>query len=275
MTSSVLTAHDRAASPAPSSPSRSTWREAASALQPVPRRGPPPLRRGPDFEGNAPTTDGFPAYRAETPSGASPKSTVAAWPASAAVAIPARSAPPTATIATFLTSRVSVAMRTWSTPSAEAVRAREALREEADEQRRRQADDVQVVALDLLDEGGAAALDRIPAGASLPLAVRQVVGELTRRELPEGDARGVVLDDLPARREQAEARDDDMRLACELLEHLLRLLGARGLAVDPAAERDRGVDAQHRTVACLRSDRARLPERVLADELDRVRFRRV
>src|SRR5687768_18009863 len=74
MTSSVLTAHDRAASPAPSSPSRSTWREAASALQPVPRRGPPPLRRGPDFEGNAPTTDGFPAYRAETPSGASPKS---------------------------------------------------------------------------------------------------------------------------------------------------------------------------------------------------------
>ena len=53
--------------------------------------------------------------------------------------------------------------------SAEAVDAREAVGEEADEQRGRQADDVQVVALDPLDEARAEPLDRIGARPSLPL----------------------------------------------------------------------------------------------------------
>ena len=70
----------------------------------------------------------------------------------------------------------------------EAVGAGEALREEPDEQCGRQADDVQVVALDPLDERRAAALDRVAARASLPLAVREVVRELARRQLAEGDA---------------------------------------------------------------------------------------
>ena len=66
-----------------------------------------------------------------------------------------------------------------------------------------------------------------------------------------------------------------MRLAGELLEHPLRLVGVRRLAEDLAAERDRGVDAEHRPVARLRRDRARLPARVLAHELDGVGFGRV
>ena len=51
----------------------------------------------------------------------------------------------------------------------------EALGEQADEQRRRQADDVEVVALDPLDEARAEALDRVRAGASLPLAAATYV----------------------------------------------------------------------------------------------------
>src|SRR5688500_10706783 len=87
----------------------------------------------------------------------------------------------------------------------EAVGAREALGEDPDEQRSRQTDDVQIITVDLLDERGAAALDRVAAGTSLPLAVRHVVRELPRRQLAEADAGRVVLEDLPARRDEAEA----------------------------------------------------------------------
>src|SRR5919108_2334170 len=52
---------------------------------------------------------------------------------------------------------------------AHAVGAGEAVGEEAHEERGGEADDVEIVAVDALDEGGAAALDRIAAGAALPL----------------------------------------------------------------------------------------------------------
>src|SRR5205823_4474825 len=58
--------------------------------------------------------------------------------------------------------------------SAESVEAREALRQKPHEKRARKADDVQVVALDPLDEGAAPPLDRIGARAALPLAAREV-----------------------------------------------------------------------------------------------------
>ena len=61
-------------------------------------------------------------------------------------------------------------MRPWEIVSSRSRRAGEAVREQSHEQRGRQADDVQVVALDPLDEGGAEALDRVAAGAALPLA---------------------------------------------------------------------------------------------------------
>ena len=51
----------------------------------------------------------------------------------------------------------------------------EPLGEQADEQRAGKPDDVQVVALDPLDERRAEPLDRVGAGAPLPLAARQVV----------------------------------------------------------------------------------------------------
>ena len=68
--------------------------------------------------------------------------------------------------------RTSLASRTELplARSAEAVDAGETLGEQPDEQRGREADDVQVVALDPLDERGAEALDRVGAGAALPLA---------------------------------------------------------------------------------------------------------
>ncbi len=55
-----------------------------------------------------------------------------------------------------------------------AVATGEARGEERDEQGHRQADDVQVVALDTLDERCAAALNRVGAGAALPLPGRDV-----------------------------------------------------------------------------------------------------
>src|SRR5207244_12699859 len=81
--------------------------------------------------------------------------------------------------------------------SAEAVRAREAFRQEADQQRDREADDVQVVALDRADERRTQALDRVGAGAALPLAARDVVAEITRRQRPEGHPGRRVLEHLP------------------------------------------------------------------------------
>ena len=54
--------------------------------------------------------------------------------------------------------------------------------EDGDEERARKPDDVEVVALDALDEAAAEALDRVRAGAPLPLAARDVRGDELRRE---------------------------------------------------------------------------------------------
>src|SRR5207247_10537459 len=154
--------------------------------------------------------------------------------------------------------------------SAQAVGAREALREQADEDRRREADDVEVVALDPLHEGGATALDGLAAGAALPLAARDVRGQVARRQRPERDPRLVVCDRLPAPRDEREARDDLVRTAGKRLEHRPRFLRSRRLSVDPSVEHDLGVDAEDRTLAGLARYRSRLPERVLATEVDRL-----
>ena len=80
------------------------------------------------------------------------------------------------------------------------VRPRKPLGEQADEQRAGQTDDVQVVALDPLDEAAAEPLDRVGAGAALPLAAarrrrRCRAASASRKR----DGGRVVLDDLPAR----------------------------------------------------------------------------
>src|ERR671911_1852309 len=132
---------------------------------------------------------------------------------------------------------------------AEAVGPGEALGEHADEQRGRKPDDVQVIALDPLDERAAPPLDRVGARPSLPLSVREMARELPRRQLPEGDVRRLVLDHLPARRDQAEAGHHGVRLAGQLLEHPLRVGRVGGLAVHAAVEPDGGVDAEHGPIA--------------------------
>src|SRR4051794_4867173 len=114
----------------------------------------------------------------------------------------------------------------------EAVEPGEPLREQADEERRWQPDDVQVVAVDRLDERGAAALDRVAAGASLPLRLRHVVRDVARVERAERDPRHRVVELLPRVRAQAEPGDDLVRTARERLEHRRGIARVARLRVD-------------------------------------------
>src|SRR5262245_19772050 len=86
--------------------------------------------------------------------------------------------------------------------SAVAVYARQAPGEEPDEQRRGEPDDVQVVALDPLDERGAEALDRVRPRPTLPLAARHVPLDVARAERPERHERRLPPALLPVRRPQ-------------------------------------------------------------------------
>ena len=182
----------------------------------------------------------------------------------------------------FLTLRKVLPDRGWDAlvepdvPSAEAVGAREALREDADEQRGRQADDVQVVALDPLDERGAAALDRVAAGASLPLAERQVRGEVARRQGPEGDAASssCSTSSQPGVIRQRPETTTCVRPASA--SSISLGVGEVGrLAVRAPVEDDGGVDAEHGPVAGVLRHGARLAAGVVADEVDGVGAGRV
>src|ERR671936_2528390 len=84
-----------------------------------------------------------------------------------------------------------------------------------------------------------------------------------------------MLDDLPARRDETEPRDDQVRPAPEVLEHLLGLSDVRRLPVDPAAEHDCRVDAEHRTLARVARHRQGFFARMSADELHSIAVRRV
>src|SRR5581483_7959252 len=139
----------------------------------------------------------------------------------------------------------------------------------------RQADHVEVVAVDPLDERGADALDRIGAGAALPLAGRDVGRDVARVERPEHDARDLVLDLLPGRGPQTQPGDDLVRLAAERVEHRRRILRPRRLAVDAAGADDGRVDAEHGPLPGPAGDRRRLPARVLANEYGRIGVGRV
>ena len=88
--------------------------------------------------------------------------------------------------------------------------------ERVDQQRAGQPDDVEVVAVDPRDEAGTEALDRVAAGAPVPLAVCDVGVDLRLGEPAERDVGDGVLDDGEAGAEQAEARDDEVGAAGEL-----------------------------------------------------------
>src|SRR5438876_12149964 len=76
--------------------------------------------------------------------------------------------------------------------SAEAVHAREALGEQAHQERAGKPDHVQVVAFDALDERGADALDRVRAGSALPLPCPYVRRDIARVERTEPDRSDLV-----------------------------------------------------------------------------------
>jgi hypothetical protein len=60
-----------------------------------------------------------------------------------------------------------------------------------------------------------------------------------------------VLDDLPGRRHETEARDDRVRPPAEAAEHRGGLVLAAGLAEDLLVQDDRRVHAEHRPLSRL------------------------
>ena len=88
--------------------------------------------------------------------------------------------------------------------------------EDGHEERARKTDDVEIVALDSLDEAAAETLDRIGACPSLPLAAVEVQLELGIGDRAKRDLRHRVLDDRESRAEQAQAGDDGMGASVEL-----------------------------------------------------------
>src|SRR4051794_40485233 len=148
----------------------------------------------------------------------------------------------------------------------EAVDAGEPLGKEAHEERPGEADDIEIVAFDAVDERTAAALNRVSACAALPLAGCDVRSELARRQLAEGDPRGDGGDDFPGRSHEAEAGDDGVCPPRELVQHPLGVARTRRLPVDAPTDRDGRVDAEYRPALRLVCHRARLSERVRAHE---------
>src|SRR5262249_47203051 len=134
------------------------------------------------------------------------------------------------------------------------------------EERSRQADDVEVIALDLFYEACSAALDGVAAGAVSPFAELDVGGDLAVVPGAERDVRDRVADLLPGRTSEAQAGDDVVRPSREAAEHRASVVGVAGLAVDLAVEHDLGVDREHE----LARDGSRLADGVGAYDLDRV-----
>src|SRR5438045_2278458 len=89
-----------------------------------------------------------------------------------------------------------------------------------------------IVAVDALDERGAAALDRVAACAITPFLGRDVEAELAGSQDAKGDVRNRVMQVLPRGRQEAKAGDDLMRLSGKLLQHRLGLRSIGRLAID-------------------------------------------
>src|SRR5262249_61401649 len=93
-------------------------------------------------------------------------------------------------------------------PLADPVQPGEPFGEQPDEQRGRESDDVQVVAVDPFDQTGAETLDRVGTRASLPLAGGDVRSDVAGGQRPEGDTGRLGVQFLPGGGEQAEAGND-------------------------------------------------------------------
>ena len=141
-------------------------------------------------------------------------------------------------------------------------------REQRNEQRAREPDDVEVVPLDALDETTAETLDRIPPGPAFPLAAFEVGLEGLAAQGAKGHRRELVLDGHEVRTQQAEAGDHCVRPSPELPEHVLGIAPVGRLSVYPAVENDRRVDSERELTDTVNG--ARLSLGVAANELDRV-----
>ena len=145
-----------------------------------------------------------------------------------------------------------------------------------DEQRAGKPDDVEVVALDPLDEAAAEALDRVRAGASLPLAARDVRARASssasepERDVGRARARR-TSSPAPSRQTPETTVCVRPESSCEHPRAPRR--ASAGFAVDAAVEDDGRVDAERDAAFAVHG--ARLALGVPADELDGVGVRRV
>src|SRR4051794_28357574 len=142
----------------------------------------------------------------------------------------------------------------------------EQLRHEVDQPLQRQADDVEVVALDALDEHGAGALDGVAAGAALPFAGAHVPvqqrgvrrAETDLGDLDRGVAQLAVTDD-------GDRADDLVGASRQAREVCARLAGVGRLAEDVAVDGHERVRPQRQRAR----HRQRLAARVLLGDGDR------
>src|SRR3954470_3775443 len=137
------------------------------------------------------------------------------------------------------------------------------VRPQVEQRPRRQPDDVEVVALDALDERAAATLDRVAARALLPLAALEVPLDRAVVERAEGDLR-----DRRRRADRAvlvnerDAAHDVVRSAAQVAQGVARGVLVGRLAPDLDPGRDKRVDAEH-DLAGGRAACDRLAQRVL------------
>src|SRR5689334_11144460 len=107
------------------------------------------------------------------------------------------------------------------------------VRPETEQRAHREADDVEVVAVDALDQRAAAALDRVAAGALFPLAALEIPLDHAVVERPERDLRDRgVRAHRPVLVEERDAADDVVRAAREVAQRLARGVLVGRLAPD-------------------------------------------
>ena len=126
---------------------------------------------------------------------------------------------------------------------------------EVEQRGHRQPHHVEIVALDPRHERGPAPLDRVCAGAALPLPRAHVCVDrraVQRPELHHG-LRGGGAD--PVSIDEADAADDHVARAAERGEHLGGVLGIAGLAEDLRPQAHHGVDARDGQLRGRRSPR--------------------
>ena len=137
----------------------------------------------------------------------------------------------------------------------------DAIGEEAHEEGGREPDDVQVVAVDAGDEGGAATLHGVGARAALPFPRGHVPVDVGRRERTELDERDDPVELFPALAPQTEPRDDLVLAPRERREYLRRFRRRSCLSEPAPVQEHVRVHAEHDATVAV--DRPRLPRRVL------------